>query len=218
MTLSHDVHKQLDSSFAELTTAFNAYRVKAVVHCSSQQLMFLSEVERRIRQSNSLIRRLVQYVDSSPDRAIWTISTLVQCGEQTGQRAFDLSQEVSDEVWLLTEAFYWNAFRTLDVIWGKGIKIKNGSSGLPGIGITAKRTLGVCRVRNQLIEHPECIGGSFSQGPSRCGPSIGSWREPDQAEKEIDQGLYANAVEWAEYVARRLNVGISFWGDKTPTS
>jgi hypothetical protein len=120
----------------------------------------------------------------------------------------DESSDVTDEIWLLTEAFYWNAFRTLNIFWGEGIKIGN-DRGLPGIGVKAERKMGVCLVRNQLIEHPEMIGGSLSLGPYESGPSIGSWSAHGVESANTDLGLFTNALEWISYVTKRLEVGVN---------
>lgn len=127
-------------------------------------------------------------------------------GAQAGHAALNESTEVTDEVWLLTEAFYWNAFRTLNIFWGQGIKIGEERC-LPGIGVKANRKMAVCMVRNQLIEHPEMIGESMSLGPYGSGPSIGSWTEHVAKPANTDLGLFANAYEWISYVTRRLEVG-----------
>lgn len=191
-----------------LNSATSNYRVVSFGLGSHQQILLSAEVERRIRQSNAILLRVVQLVSPAIDRALFTITEVVMQGTEAGQRALNESSDVTDEIWLLTEAFYWNAFRTLNIFWGKGIKIGN-DRGLPGIGVKAERKMGVCLVRNQLIEHPEMIGGSLSLGPYGSGPSIGSWSAHGVESANTDLGLFTNALEWISYVTKRLEVGVN---------
>lgn len=192
--------------FPAILTAMSDYKDAARGLGSQQQVLLLAEVERRIRQSIAILLRVDQLVSPSLDRALFTIADVVMHVTHAGQSAINESTKVTDEVWLLTEAFYWNAFRTLNIFWGQGIKIGEEKC-LPGIGVKANRKMGVCLVRNQLIEHPEMIGGSLSLGPYGAGPSIGSWSQHGFEPANKDLGLFANAHEWTCYVTRRLEVG-----------
>lgn len=109
---------------------------------SPQQILLSAEVERRIRQNIAILLRVDQLVSPTLDRALFTITEVVMHGTHAGQAALNESTEVTDEVWLLTEAFYWNAFRTLNIFWGQGIKIGEKRC-LPGIGVKANRNMAV---------------------------------------------------------------------------
>jgi hypothetical protein len=190
-----------------LLSAISKYKEAARGLGSPQQILLSAEVERRIRQSIAILLRVDQLVSPTLDRALFTITEVVMHGTHAGQVALNESTEVTDEVWFLTEAFYWNAFRTLNIFWGQGIKIGEEKC-LPGIGVKANRKMAVCMVRNQLVEHPEMIGESMSLGPYGSGPSIGSWTEHVAEQVHTDLGLFANAHEWISYVTRRLEVGV----------
>jgi len=194
-----------------LNSAMSNYQVVALGLGSQQQVLLLAEVERRIRQSLAILLRVNQIVSPTLDRALFTITEVVMHGSDAGQTALNATCEVTDEVWFLTEAFYWNAFRALNIFWGQGIKVGE-QRGLPGIGITANRNLGVCLVRNQLIEHPELVGGSLSLDPYGSGPAIGTWAVEYGAISITDGGLFVNAQEWISYVTRRLEVGTNALG------
>lgn len=205
------IESLVKASLPALDQALVNYRSVAIGLGSAQQNLLLAEVERRIRQNREVLMRVIQLVTPTLDRVLFTISEVVLHGSDAGQTALNASSEVTDEVWFLTEAFYWNAFRALNIFWGQGIKVGE-QRGLPGIGITANRNLGVCLVRNQLIEHPELVGGSLSLNPYGSGPAIGSWAVEEGAISITDEGLFVNAQEWISYVTRRLEVGTNALG------
>lgn len=103
--------------------------------------------------------------------------------------------ELIDEVQLLTEAFYYFAFRAM-----KMLQLLPNLPNLPALkGFDA---VGVRVVRNQLIEHPDFPSRGFQMGAER-GPVVGLRFDSDPKEPQ-DAGLYTNAVEFREKLLPRL--------------
>lgn len=103
--------------------------------------------------------------------------------------------ELIEEVQLLTEAFYYFAFRAM-----KMLQLLPNLPDLPALkGFDA---VGVRVVRNQLIEHPDFPSRGFQMGAER-GPVLGLRFDSDPKDPQ-DAGLYANAVEFREKLLPRL--------------
>ena len=103
--------------------------------------------------------------------------------------------ELLDEVQLLTEAFYYFAFRAM-----KMLQLLPSLPNLPTLkGFDA---IGVRVVRNQLIEHPDFPTRGFQMGAER-GPVLGLRFDSDPKEPK-DAGLYANAIEFRENLLPRV--------------
>lgn len=103
--------------------------------------------------------------------------------------AEDYQQRLEQYEWLelLTEQFYWCAFRG-----------RTGIQKLPGLkGFEA---VGVRNVRNKLIEHNDrddsrIFNGGFSWGQPQ-GPVLASLRPEGELQKWRDEGLFVNADEF----------------------
>lgn len=99
--------------------------------------------------------------------------------------------EITDELELSAECFYWIAGRTRTII-----------KKLPGL--SSFEATGVRNVRNKLIEHPEkgdsgvVFGGFGWGGPN--GPVVKAIRLEQQINIFPDKGLYLNAQEFFKNV------------------
>lgn len=115
------------------------------------------------------------------------------------QRAGSVERrEIRHEIIFLTEAFYYFAFRTREVL-----------RLLPGL---AKfECVGVRDVRNHLIEHPEKQSKvfivSFGWG-GKNGPTVKALRYNYQEDIFVDKGLYINAQEFKENLEVRLQANL----------
>jgi hypothetical protein len=109
--------------------------------------------------------------------------------------------EVSDEIELLAEMFYYAAFRAQSIF----------SKRLPGLsGFDAT---GVRIVRNHLIEHPEgrssgVVANGFGYGMPR-GPVLKAVRDSEQSAIHPDAGLFNNAAEFAEILVRKIRAALA---------
>lgn len=100
--------------------------------------------------------------------------------------------ELTDEMFLFTEAFYYFAWRTREAI-----------RALPFL--KSFNPIGVLKVRNKLIQHPDEKDGFFSMGMQSDddrGPILDSGA--DSARAWHDPGLYANAEEFRDKLFRVL--------------
>lgn len=101
----------------------------------------------------------------------------------------------SDSIEIHTEAFYWNAGRTRDII--------RALPGLDGFEATGTRD-----VRNKLIEHPEkrdsgVVWGGTGWGAPQ-GPVLKALRYEHQKDLWKDDGLYVNADEFFDRLSTAI--------------
>ena len=96
-----------------------------------------------------------------------------------------------DQLWLMTEAFYYFAFRFRQVLRSAGFKNFD--------------PVGVREVRNFLIEHPQKKAGIVLQ-TLQFGDKNGPVLKPFGGSEESvrDPGLYVNAREFQEKLERAL--------------
>lgn len=104
---------------------------------------------------------------------------------------FQQAIEISIELRLFTEAFYYFAARIRTILLHR-------THPLPYL--QSFECKGVRDVRNHLIEHPEGVSSqvfvqSFSYGNAQ-GPILKDSRPPDQGSAFADHGLYRNAEEF----------------------
>ena len=95
---------------------------------------------------------------------------------------------------MLTEAFYYFAFRFREVV-----------RRVPGF--SKFEAVGIRDVRNHLIEHPEktskVLDGSFKHGGVE-GPVLKPIRSEAQKDVWLDRGLFVNAAEMRDQLEGRL--------------
>jgi hypothetical protein len=100
------------------------------------------------------------------------------------------------EIKVLTEAFYYCASRTRQVL-----------RRFPGLGHFEAK--GIRDVRNHLLEHPEGdSSGVIENGVScgdDCGPVLRGVRRSDKVDIFPDRGLYLNAEEFASNLHGKLD-------------
>ncbi len=116
-------------------------------------------------------------------------------GEPPSPEAWHRTSEIGHDVEMLTEAFYYFAFRFREVI-----------RSVPGF--KKFEAVGIRDVRNHLIEHPErqskVLSGSFQHGGSE-GPVLKPIRPEAQQGIFVDRGLFVNAAEMHDDLMRRLS-------------
>ena len=111
---------------------------------------------------------------------------------------FNKYNELTFELELLTEHFYYIAFRLRGII-----------KHLPGL--KSFESQGMRDVRNKLIEHPDkdkdsqIFIRSFGFGNKEIGPVIKAIRYSDQVNIFPDKGLYLNAFELKENIEKALS-------------
>ena len=168
---------------------------------------YLIEVEQRLSQLEFIVARVRSLVEPSPKgdriadamldqqmtaaphlRALEHAQEIASLRQHLRQHANALAHLV--EIQVLTEAFYWSAWRMCCVLGRR----------LPGFRRLAVK--GVEDVRNKLIEHPEDRGcGAIENGFSfdhKTGPIIKGVRETSKVGVFPDKGLYINAQELAD--------------------
>ena len=104
------------------------------------------------------------------------------------------------EVEFFTEAFYFVAWRLVEIL--------NRSSPLGFSSLGPVKARGVRDVRNQLIEHPEGTSRLFQRSMRIAGDGRGPALKT-LPEGSIDRGLFVNAQELHDELARRLDVALA---------
>lgn len=173
----------------------------------------LAEVEERLRQLDFLlprIRELEQKAEAAPLGVQRAMSAHFAAhppppGVSAGAVP-PVVAEAQEDMWkqiaavqfearLLTEAFYYFAFRAV-VIFKSLPQLKSFDP------------VGVRTVRNKLIEHPEKQSHVYVQNFSTGrleGPVLKGGRPPDQSQHFQDRGLNLNAEEFRDRLEAALN-------------
>jgi hypothetical protein len=168
-----------------------------------------AEVRKRVRQLTRLLEMIVGLLEqiaashevvtppadggetSNRDE---TLAAWEQREETRNARKAILSAEADIEI--LTESFYWLAWRT-----------KQTANRLVGVGSFAAE--GIRNVRNLLLEHPEHQGkspvhiNSFGYGAPQ-GPVVKAVRYAEQEDVAPDAGLFVNATEFATKLSEAI--------------
>ena len=151
------------------------------------------EAEIRLRQLDWVYQR----VRRLQDEQVATIRLMAEgaSGEFEPPRDLaDRERDQAEEIGVLTEAFYYFAWRFRQVI-----------RPLPGLSRYDPR--GIRDVRNQLIEHPPEHGAKLSHTrmtSSDTGPQLRVSRNADTRHYPVDRGLYHNAAELLNELMTRL--------------
>jgi len=168
------------------------------------------EVEKRLEQLDYLYKKIMKK-HSRCMKLVWieqrNLQPVMQLARETGasvtyQRS-DEKIEINKlmfEIELLTESFYYLAFRMRQLL-------KHNSKPLPELN--SIKCVGVRNVRNKLIEHPEEKGSgvilqSFGVGGEQ-GPTLKVERPAGQENIFPDAGLKANATELKDELERLLD-------------
>jgi hypothetical protein len=185
------------------------YSMLAAPRCNPSQVLLLAELQRRMRQIERLTKTIVRLADESSVQHLNSFFAAVRQSPDTAAQ-FDYACDLTDQLWMLAETFYWNTARCVAVLCSVGLDKKTSENAvLPGLRkITKSPHIAVEKVRHKLIEHPEIVGGSFSVGAGTSGPMIGGGTVPDS-------GLYLNALEFIQFATQRLTEAVTQLQPKT---
>jgi hypothetical protein len=152
----------------------------------------ISEANRRLKRLLWILHR-VERLEARHDRQ-WRRMDPVAGPEPESvfRRRRTLLRGYGDELEVMTEAFYYFAFRVRTILRKKLPDFK---------GFEAP---GTRDVRNHLIEHPtKALSFNFTFASPGTGPILKLFRS--EAGVPFDRGLYLNAKELAENLRRRLD-------------
>lgn len=193
----------LNDALPRLVSTVDKYFTFACNRCMpGLQPLLLGELNSRIRNIQRLLHSIVHLADASSALHFQSLVSVVQ-GDVRADIEFEKACDQQDQLWLLSETFYWNCARCLAILYGEGVSKKLAADGLdlPGLCRAKKPFINVSFVRHKLIEHPEAFGGSLAVGAATSGPLLG---EKDEGGTVCDMGLYANALEFVELVCSRV--------------
>ena len=155
----------------------------------------VDEALKRLSQMNRILV-MVTALDAE-SRAIVAAITDYACreeGEPPAPELWHRTSAIGQDAEMLTEAFYYFAFRFRRVI-----------RRVPGF--EKFEAAGIRDVRNHLIEHPETMSkvldGSFKHGGAE-GPVLKPIRSETQKDIALDRGLFINAAEMRGKLEGRL--------------
>lgn len=179
----HAAYTELHSEAAALLRARQAAGVQEHIHA-------FIEIERRTRMLGFGLRQIEQADAAWQQAAIQDVfGTLAGNGGNVGA-SFDAAFSLE----YLCDAFYVCAFRIIDLA-----KVS---------GLFNLKAIGVRNVRNLFVIHPDKHKGvieySFGAGGGRIGPVYKPAQRPEQAANFTDEGLFANALVFADQLTHQL--------------
>jgi hypothetical protein len=200
--------KLIKVTMRDLVHAMAHYYGLAEPLCTEDLKPWLAELHRRVDQCDRVLRMidtnekctgiLVELPDDLADGEMMKIL------KDRTENLF-IFQSINH---LLTEAFYWNAHKAIDITNGKGKSFRGRK--LPQLS-SSFRPGGVANVRNHLIEHPFelNLGYGYHEKDWWCGPRLNGGFGRDAQNNEIkDPGLFMNANEWACELTKKLQRAI----------
>jgi len=154
------------------------------------------EIRARMKKCNWLLLRINELEEES-DKYYQMYVKMMHGGPKPDKSIIERDNEISDEMELMTECFYFMAFRLL-----KALKSITEFKNLKSDGITI--------IRNKLLEHPEdkdsqiWINSFAHHGPK--GPVLKAVRYNYQKDIFPDKGLYFNASELIDNISKIINL------------
>lgn len=167
----------------------NYYR--AVTADPKKNLDLEQEGIKRLEQLRWLFER-IWVLEEAAELFLQMAFDKVQAGEKVDQQSLKTHASNKEEAEILTESFYYIAWRLLGgILMYRFPKLKNG-----------KKVLGIDNVRNKLIEHPRDTGSgvyinSFAYG-GPVGPVVKGVRYTGQENVYKDGGLWVNIKEFLD--------------------
>jgi hypothetical protein len=151
----------------------------------------ISEANRRLKRLLWILQR-VERLEARHERQWQQVGSAADAKSKSlFQRRRTLLRGYGDELEVMTEAFYYFAFRVRTILRKRLPDFK---------GFEAR---GINEVRNDLIEHPRVLAFNFVFASPRTGPILKLYRS--EAGVPFDRGLYLNAKELAVNLRRRLD-------------
>lgn len=188
-------------SLPRLLRAMEEYYSLASPLCADGRSQLLSELSRRIKQCDFLLRNAGAIEERQFSVSIDVLIAAVRNQPDADQR-FEASCQQMDAMRLFSESFYWVAHKATAVILAKHPCFQG--KRLPKMPAKIAHG-GVTNVRNHLIEHPFDYNDTFSLGGMWCGTVLNGGLGKDSNGNEIkDHGLYFNAIEWADTISSIL--------------
>jgi hypothetical protein len=185
----------LEQAFAEAHRLYSTYRYRRL-NSGEDQSNWIAEAQKRLEQIDWIARRIsvLQARDDRNGRWRWEPATSSETLRAQHQRRSSKRQRLGAEIELLSEAFYYFAWRFRQVLVN-----------LPEFRKFDPK--GIRDVRHDLLDHPEkvskALNPNFMYGHDLPnGPVL----KPFGARRRQihDQGLYANARELLEEFLPRL--------------
>lgn len=177
------------------------YHELAGQFCSPEQIQLLAELDRRIKQCNFLLKN-IETIEQQQLPVMLDVLSAVACKQAEANQRFQASCQQIDTMWLFTESFYWVAHKVISVILANHACFEG--KRLPGMPSKIAHG-GVTNVRNHIIEHPFEYSNTFGLGSMWCGPVLNGGLGKDSKGNSIkDPGLFFNAIEWADTIAKVL--------------
>jgi hypothetical protein len=162
-----------------------------------------SEVDERLHQLAFIIQQLND-IDAQFGQLVM-VEKINESGEKEYYNAmFERDEHLRFVMRLLTESFYYFAFRIRQILQNKIHKFPHMGSFNP---------TGVIIVRNQLIEHPEGSGSLIFNRTfmwsKETGMHLKTGRQEWESNEFIDAGMKANANEFCEKLNQSLERAIN---------
>ena len=195
--------RTLDSTLSRSVSMFEQAVAQLRAHCETCQHnksgglepSVVTEVLKRLAQMDRILT-MVRSLDAESGAIVAGIAEYARTeqGDPPPPELWHRTSAIGRDVEMLTEAFYYFAFRFREVV-----------RRIPGFANFD--AVGVRDVRNHLIEHPErtskVLGGSFKHGGPE-GPVLKPIRSEAQKDVSLDRGLFVNAAEMRDELQRRL--------------
>ena len=187
-----------DETIPRLLQAVDEYYALAVPYCSAEKIQLLAELQRRIKQCELLLKN-VGAIESQRMAVAMNVLAALARQQPNAEQFYETSCQQMDAMWLFTESFYWVAHKATSVILANHACFQG--KRLPGMPVKIVHG-GVTNVRNHLIEHPFEYSNTFGLGGMWSGPVLSGGLGKDAKGNKIkDQGLYFNALEWADTIS-----------------